>query len=294
MELLDLLRLGVALVICLLASYSDWKTRVAKDGYWLVMGVVGLTLIAIELALANANWLYFLFLFPIGFVFVDLFWDRKGMLEDGINPVPIVLYALGIATLACLFVNLKDEVLFWRLAAVLVMFAIIFLLYQLDIIKGGADAKALMALSVLFPAYPIIDGLPLIHITSDLATVVFPFSLLVLFNAALLSIAVPLGLLFYNASKKEVRLPAMLLGYRTTIQDARGKFVWSMERMVNGERKFVYFPKEDEEENAILDALQQAGVNEIWVTPKIPFLIPITVSIIFSAVVGNIVMLLIH
>ena len=84
------------------------------------------------------------------------------------------------------------------------------------------------------------------------------------------------------------------LGYRTTIQDARGKFVWSMERMVNGERKFVYFPKEDEEENAILDALQQAGVDEIWVTSKIPFLIPITVSIVFSAVVGNIVMLLTH
>ncbi|MCX6652861.1 MAG: hypothetical protein NT137_05850 [Methanomassiliicoccales archaeon] len=294
MELLDLLRLGVALVICLLASYSDWRTRVAKDGYWLVMGVVGLTLIATELVLASANWLYFLFLFPIGFVFVDLFWDRKGMLEDGINPVPIVLYALGIATLAYLFVNLKDEVLFWRLAAVLVMFAIIFLLYQFDIIKGGADAKGLMALSILFPAYPIIEGLPLIHITSDLATVVFPFSLLVLFNAALLSIAVPLGLLFYNAAKKEVRLPAMLLGYRTTIQDARGKFVWSMERMVNGERKFVYFPKEDEDENAILDALLQAGVDEIWVTPKIPFLIPMTVSIIFSAVVGNIVMLLTH
>jgi prepilin signal peptidase PulO-like enzyme (type II secretory pathway) len=64
--------------------------------------------------------------------------------------------------------------------------------------------------------------------------------------------------------------------------------------MVNGERKFVYFPKEDEEENAILDALQQAGVEKIWVTPKIPFLIPITISIVFSAVVGNVIMLLAH
>ena len=38
----------------------------------------------------------------------------------------------------------------------------------------------------------------------------------------------------------------------------------------------------------ILDELEGAGVNRIWVTPKIPFLIPLTISLLFSVFVGNI------
>ncbi|MCU0861699.1 MAG: hypothetical protein MUE65_05205, partial [Methanomassiliicoccales archaeon] len=170
---------------------------------------------------------------------------------------------------------------------VLIMFVLLMVLYQVDVIKGGADAKALIALSMMFPVYPMIGSFPLIQASSDLFALIFPFSLLVLFNAAILSLVVPLGLLLYNLAKRDVQFPAMLLGYRISIREAKKKFVWPMERVEEGELKFVYFPKEDEENEKILAELSAFGAKRIWVTPKIPFLIFITAGVAVSAIVGN-------
>ncbi|MDD1770575.1 MAG: hypothetical protein LUO79_05770 [Methanomassiliicoccales archaeon] len=290
MELLDITRLVVALAVCGLASYSDWKRREASDLHWIVLGAAGLLILGFEIAASNADPIYYLFLFPIGFIFIDFFWDRKEMFEDGVHPLPIILYALSILTIGALIFLRGNEILTWQLTAVIVMFAFFALLYWLNVIKGGADAKALIALSVVFPFYPIIGNLPLIHIPTELATVVFPFSLLILFNAALLSISIPVGLLLYNLIHRDVRFPAMVVGYKTTVDDAMKKFVWPMER-AGDDKKLRYFPKERDDEKKVLEELKQAGVERIWVTPKIPFLIPITVAILFSAVVGNIIML---
>jgi preflagellin peptidase FlaK len=293
MELLDITRLVVALAVCGLASYSDWKRREASDLHWIVLGLAGLFLLAFELATSHADPLYYLFLFPIGFIFIDFFWNRKEMFEDGVHPLPIVLYALSILTIGALIFLRGNEILTWQLTAVIVMFAFFALLYWLNVIKGGADAKALIALSVLFPFYPIIGNLPLIHIPTELATVVFPFSLLILFNAALLSISVPVGLMLYNLAHRDIRFPAMIVGYKTTVDVAMKRFVWPMER-AGGDKKLRYFPREEDDEKKALEELKQAGAERIWVTPKIPFLIPVTAAIVFSAVVGNIVMLFLH
>jgi len=269
------------------------ERREASDLHWIVLGAAGLLLLAFELASSNADPIYCIFLFPIGFIFIDFFWDRKEMFEDGVHPLPIVLYALSILTVGALIFLRGNEVLTWQLTAVIVMFAFFALLYWLNVIKGGADAKALIALSVLFPFYPIIGNLPLIHIPTELATVVFPFSLLILFNAALLSISVPVGLLLYNLAHRDVRFPAMLVGYKTTVDVAMKKFVWPMER-AGDDKRLRYYPREEDDEKKILEELKLAGAGRIWVTPKIPFLIPITAAVVFSAVVGNIIMMFIH
>lgn len=287
MEWLDMSRLVVALAVMVAASYSDWRTRLASDLFWLFMGCVGLGLIAYETIVTGADSRYLLFVVPLGVVFFDIFWERKGILEDGINPVPLLFYLAAAISLAYLFLNFMHELYFWQLLDVLIMFVLLMLLYQVDVIKGGADAKALIALSMLFPVYPMIGHLPLVQASSDLFALIFPFSLLVLFNAAILSLVVPLGLLVYNLAKRDVHFPAMLLGYRISIREAKKKFVWPMERVEEGELKFVYFPKEDEENERILAELSAFGAKRIWVTPKIPFLIFITAGVAVSAVVGN-------
>jgi hypothetical protein len=58
-----------------------------------------------------------------------------------------------------------------------------------------------------------------------------------------------------------------------------------MERVVDGAVRLVLFPRSDEEEG--WDALREAGVERPWVTPKVPFLIPLTVAVPFSLLVGN-------
>jgi preflagellin peptidase FlaK len=174
------------------------------------------------------------------------------------------------------------------------MFAIIIFLYQFNMIKGGADAKALLALSIVFPVYPVIDSLPLIMIPVDVAQYAFPFSLLILFNAALLTIVVPIGMFFYNLARGSRKLPVMFFGYRMTVSEARKKFVWPLEYVVEGGRKLTLFPKTMDSYEEVYDALEKSGADTIWVTPKMPFLIPMTISILFSSIVGNIIFLFVR
>jgi archaeal preflagellin peptidase FlaK len=287
MEWLDILRLAVAMVVMVAASYSDWRTRLASDLYWIVMGCVGLSLIACQVIISGADLRYLIFLLPLGVVFFDIFWERRGIVEDGINLPPLLMYLVAVIALVYLAFSFWEEQLFWQLLDILIMFGVMILLYQIDVIKGGADAKALIALSLLFPVYPSIGDFPLIPISNDLFMLIFPFSLLVLFNAAIVSLVVPLGLLVHNLAHGDIKFPAMLLGYKVSMSEARKRFVWPMERVENGALKFVYFPKEEEENEKILDDLAAVGASRIWVTPKIPFLIFITAGLVISALVGN-------
>jgi preflagellin peptidase FlaK len=295
MDWLVIARLVVALGVLGYASYTDWRTREASDLNWLAIGIVGYVLLATDIAMSGAPPVYFIFLVPVGVLFFDMFWDRKGVFEDGIHVVPMALYALAAISLAVLLVLYGNDPYLWRLLTIPLLFVFFFLLYQFDVIKGGADAKALIALALLFPSYPVLGQFPLIHLPTDLAQYVFPFALLVLFDAALLSLVVPIILFFYNAGKHDLRFPAMLFGYRVDVASVRQKFVWPMERL-DGERiRLILFPRRDEAENAaILDELERAGVKRIWATPKIPFLIPIAAAVAFSFIVGNILFLLIH
>lgn len=294
MDWLPLIKVTLAFVVLLHASWSDWRTREASDLHWIVLGVAGLAFLAVQLYLDGAEPLYYLILLPIAIFFLDIFWERRGMFEDGINALPLALYLVGLAVLGALVLLRYQDLYLWELMLTPALFLLFVLFYQFDVIKGGADAKALIALAILLPLYPVIDGLPLIAPPTELSQFILPFPLLVLFNAALATLVMPIAFLAYNLARGDVRFPAMLFGYRVGVEEAEGRFVWPMERVVEGERVMTYFPRSTEDTAAQLEELRAAGAGRIWVTPKVPFLIPITASLLFSAVVGNLFFLLIR
>jgi preflagellin peptidase FlaK len=151
----------------------------------------------------------------------------------------------------------------------------------MGLIFGGADAKALMAIAILLPVQPHIYQIPL------WGQSYMPASWTVLANSVILFLAIPIGMLIYNIIKRNIKLPYCLLGYRMKISKAREKFVWPLEKLVDGKRKFVYMPKgyDTKEE---LDEFERNGISEIWVTPKIPFMIPLLAGFIFTFIFGDI------
>jgi preflagellin peptidase FlaK len=291
MEWLDISRVVVVIVILIIASYTDWRTRMASDLNWVFLGCSGMVMLVLEMVDLDVQWQYYLFLFPIAVLFLDLFWERRGLFENGLNLLVLALYSMVAVSLLFLYVTLGNEQLFWQYLTIPIMFVLLILMYQFDVIKGGADAKALIALSLVFPSYPIFLQFPIISIPDQVVTIAFPFSLLILFNAALLSLVVPIGLLFVNLSRKDVKVPAMFFGYKVAMHDVKLKFVWPMQRVEEGLVRFRYFPKKVEDFNQVLEQLADAGEKSIWVTPKIPFLLFITASVLLSAIVGNFVLL---
>jgi preflagellin peptidase FlaK len=285
MEELNWARIGLAVIVMAAASVSDWRDRTASDGHWYVMGVGGSLLFGWQLWTEGASWAQYLCLTVMTLVFVDLLRDRPGLFEGGVQLAPLALYVLTAASYIVLILGYRGEPGFWALLTVPVLFVLFFLLYQLDVIKGGADAKALIALSLCFPIYPSLEGLPLLTLDSPGMLEVLPFPLLVLLNGAILTLLVPLIMFVANLSRGDLHFPLMLFGVRMTLEQAQVRHVWPMERAVDGGVRTVLFPRGDEDED--WNALREAGVDRPWVTPKVPFLIPLTLGIPFSLLVGN-------
>lgn len=157
---------------------------------------------------------------------------------------------------------------------------LMYVFFQLRLIFGGADAKALMALGILVPLQPMISGYPLWQS-------IMPFPWVILANSVILFLFIPVSLLAYNLCKRNIAFPYCFLGYMMDVEKAKAKFVWPLEKIVNGERKFVYMPKEFDAEDEF-EEFEKHGVKQIWVTPKIPFMIPLLAGFICSFILGDI------
>lgn len=288
MEELIWARILLAVAVMAAASLSDLRTRTASDLNWYVMGIGGSILFGLQLFDEGAPPIYLACLALIALVFVDILRDRRGMFEDGVNIAPLVLYALTILAYAYLSLEHFGEDRYWAMISIPLLIVLFFVLYQLDVIKGGADAKALIALSMVFPIYPELEGLPMLMLNDPAALTIMPFPLLVLFNGAILTMLVPLWMLLVNLVRRDLRFPLMLFGTRMSIEDAKKKHVWPMERSEDGAVRTVLFPRSDDETD--WDSLLEAGVDRPWVTPKVPFLIPMTLAVPFSLLLGNILL----
>jgi len=133
------------------------------------------------------------------------------------------------------------------------MFGIAYLLFRVGVIFGGADAKALMSLSILVPFWPKIGNL------FPLWASILPFPWVIFSNSIFLFLFIPFILIVINAFKKNLEFPYYLVGYKMSIDRARKSFVWPLERVDDkGERSFVWHPVSDElgdTENSFYDTL---------------------------------------
>jgi len=296
MALDPLTTLRVIALLCALgaASYMDWKTRKVRDEIWLLLGAIGLPMLAWEADMAWGVTPSMLLLVPIGIAFFDPYWDRPTIYsrKDGFYwpaVALLALFAVVVAVVAALWLDACATFLFVALA----MLCVFHLLFHMRVLHGGADAKAMLAISLLAPRYPIFDPLPLITVPPailSLMEMAFPFALLVLMDAALATLVVPLANLARNAARRELSLPEAFFGYKMNLLDVPKRFVWPMERMENGERVIVLFPAKARDYRDDLIKLRDAGADRIWVTPKLPFIVAILTGFALALVVGNPVM----
>ena len=163
------------------------------------------------------------------------------------------------------------------------MFGVAYLLFRVGVIFGGADAKALMSLSILVPFWPKIGNL------FPLWASILPFPWVIFSNSIFLFLFIPFILVVINAFKKNLEFPYCLVGYKMSIERARKSFVWPLERVDDkDERSFVWHPVSDEQIQEEFDRLEKLGRKMVWVTPKIPFMIPLLIGFVLSFIVGDI------
>lgn len=176
----------------------------------------------------------------------------------------------------------------WYLVFIPIMIALMYLFFQMRLLFGGADAKALMALAILVPLQPALLGNQL-----PLWTSFMPGSWIIFANATILFLFIPISLLLFNIGKRNLQFPHCLLGYKISLEKAKQKFVWPLEKIRDGKRRLMYMPKKFDVDEDLAE-FEKLGITEIWVTPKIPFMIPLLAGFLVTFFLGDLLLKLVQ
>ena len=183
------------------------------------------------------------------------------------------------------------------------LFSFLFYLFARFGLFGGADAWALIFLSVLIPTFPLT---PLLGIPP---LAFFPFSVLI--NAVLLNLFTPLGIFIFNAKEGNTApFPYQFLGFPVEgdrISQSSGfvmeeitengdhlsrRFIGireSLRGMTSGKGR-VYtlaLRRNPEKYTHELELYRKAG--RVWISYGIPFIVPITAGFFTALICGDII-----
>ena len=136
-------------------------------------------------------------------------------------------------------------------------------------LMGGGDGKMLIGIASMFPYFP----------TKVFS--IFPLFVLSVFsNSVVISSFIPLSFFIYNLKKKVKPSNAreffmMFLGYKRKSSEI-GQFEVVMDKILMKASDIEFGKREVEG-------------GEVWVTPALPFLIPITLGFVVSLLFGDII-----
>ena len=171
--------------------------------------------------------------------------------------------------------GMEGGVFLWRAGAAAITCGVVYAAWFFGTF-GGADAKGLMVLAWLWPGLPDLDR----------GTITPAVDALV--NATALMLLLPVAFLLINTLRGRVRLPAMLLGTSLPLATAQARHVWPMQRMEEGRLVWRYWQRPGEDLASTYHDLERAGVQAVWVTPKVPFMAVLPFGLLLHAVHGNI------
>ena len=265
----------VAASVCLamlFAAYSDMRTREISDLYWKFIGAIGVAGWVL-IALSEGT-----FGIPAGLAaLAQILFLVSVLCETRIDGTVLEIASVILALIPAALPGGTVEY------SVPVFFCVLFhVLYSIGIVRGGADAKALMAISIAIPVYPEL-GFGVFSGNGVLESLMVP-SFSVLFLASVLSVA---GCAVYCTVRNHgVSVPGFYCGYMMPVADVCSSFVWPAEDIVDGKRCRCSIPEEGKNVE-ICDRFRSLGLSEIYVTPMVPFVVPIAFSLIFVLLFGS-------
>lgn len=194
--------------------------------------------------------------------------------------------------------------------ALSLVFAAVFYAFGMLHLFGGADAWALIFLSLCIPAFPIepLFGVPPLGF--------FPFS--VITDALLLNLAAPLALCAYNSVKgNRAPFPYIFFGYPVDGAEIRRHFGFVMEEIVEeedgtisrrflklreslrrtvqgGERRMYTKDLREHPEKYARELALYRKADRVWISYAVPFIIPIAAGFVTALFIGDLLFMIIR
>ncbi|MCS6767489.1 MAG: prepilin peptidase [Candidatus Nitrosocaldus sp.] len=196
--------------------------------------------------------------------------------------VGIGVMVIGVAYIPVLPVQ-SDESVIKYITSICITAPLAYIAYRWGLF-GGADAKALVVISILVPSYQMqysIHGIPALTVLTNasLLTIVN-----LLHNVARNSLAMLRGKDLFDGMDEPLhrKMLAFMLGFVTRPKG----YMFALEEVRDGRRVLSLSPK------AYSDFAGHDG--EIWVTQALPFIIYITIGFVIMLCAGDLLAYLFH
>jgi Flp pilus assembly protein protease CpaA len=317
--ILDPIRLIIGGTFLLHAAILDIRTRRVPNIVWMRLGAIAVFLLFVHIAM-EGQWYHHLVYLPLiplfAYAFIEV--EQVADLPNWIitkqqwDAMRLVGWA-GFILLA--FIG-RTGFFTLTLLGMCIFILIIYGMYYVRLLHGGADAKGMMVLTLLVPFHPEISIFPLWESEVRNVELIFTFPVVILTMSVIAFAFLPIGLAVYNLMKGDRGLP-MFIGYKMSLKDIPDKHVWLMdqpqyradpnitfmtmvgeaagigtwlrEQSYTGERKVVYFPKRATPDQLAADLaiLKREGVDRTWITPKMPFMVAMLGGFIIAFLGGN-------
>ena len=226
------------------------------------------------------------------------------------NKVWVILGPLALALTAFQFLIYSPQLLLSFILSFVITSALAIAIFYAGGF-GGADAKALICISLALPVYPN----HLLPQPQGFISFLFPITIFT--NSVLLAALSVFYALFRNLLWKVTnrggifegletasfgrKILALFSGYKVKISKLEKAHMYPLEDVDvkdDGEvkRKLIVFPKDEEREEIVARILENANKERlnggVWATPGLPLLIFITAGLIIALAYGDIVWIL--
>ena len=300
--LVTYVKMVVVALILFAAAYSDIRSRKVPDRFWTLLVLSAAPLLVLEMihrgALSRPSTFLALCL-PAGFMVFALYGypePKEVVKGKAVDITFTVIYLLLLAGAAVALFN-GEPGMTSRIVFSFVFMMIYFILYSVPIggtriIHGGADAKCMVSLAAIFPWYGEILDIsfgPFYDLLADQSSMefFFPFHFSVMLNGALITVLfLVIFLPLVNISKKHYNPLRIFTSYHIKLDEIQGKFVWIYVKEDGKTTKKDPTPD-------LLKSLKEDGIEEVRVTPKIPFILSLALGFVIQVVIGNLALILV-
>ncbi len=260
----DLLLMAGVLIVLISASYQDYKYREVHDIHWWIIGSMGVISVmsdaqgvhGIMIATASAM------------IAIGILWLDTGRMMG-------MIYWFVTMCLFLIPISFSSDDCIVRMGVYIMVSSITFyLMYATGILRGGADAKCMIVMSIAF--HRDVSS----YCLTTTAGSNMPFTMSLLFYAALFTSLYALSITIGNLLRRDIGPRPWR---RMDLDEAKGSHVWLKQDVVDGK---VVITRGVSDEGAY-DRLGSKGIKEVLVTPMIPFIIPITMAFVFIILAGD-------
>jgi len=293
MSSIEILRFLIGFVMLSYGSWSDFKTRRVSNLVWVYGGILGSLLLIYEVYSIWEN--YGVYIWALLFATFNLFFNSF-VDEYVLDKNQAILWKSSqyIAILCSVYFFFsfdsndipKNNYQLIDLISIPFLMILMYVWFYFGPTIGGADVKAIMAISLITP-FTLTFG-------DDSLTAFdtrgFPYPFVIFMNSLLLYLLIPFSLAIYNIFKGNLESPffQIFFGTKMELSKARESFVWPMQQVIGEKVVMVAFVKHKLNSDKEWKKLENKGISNPWITFKVPYIIPLALSFIITAFFGDI------